>query len=105
MKKTKTGKYSGKNGYFSLCAGRKHAILCIEITDRKGGITMDKRYTGRQVLAIMREMFPNSEADFQPEFLDHFEHAVFSQDELEQLLETFPKTENQFRKAYTYHGL
>ena len=59
---------------------------------------MDKRYTGRQVLAIMRETFPNSEADFQPEFLDHFEHAVFSQDELEQLLETFPKTEFNFAK-------
>ena len=62
---------------------------------------MEKKYTSKEVLAILEKTFPESEVDFQPEFLDN---AEFTQKQLDKIIENFPAIERNLQKKYTYNG-
>lgn len=62
---------------------------------------MNTKYTGKQVLEIMKKTFPDSNVDFQSEF---FNSDGFTKEELDNLIKQFPIMEGQFREQYTYQA-
>ncbi len=58
----------------------------------------EKTYTQKEVRELLKKTFPDSPVDFEPELITP---DVYTESEVRQIIENFPKIEAQFRtKAY-----